>query len=883
MGKMLLCASLVLSLFSTRSVSAQVTAPAIQWDKTLGGANYEGFSTVAHTSDGGSIVASYSASETISGNKTENNVGFGDIWVVKLDASGVIQWQNALGGYYDETAKTIKQTADGGYIIGGSSESPISGDKTDNNRGEGDYWVVKLDANGTVQWDKTFGGSRNDLLQDVAQTADGGFIVGGYSNSLISGEKSVNSNVDDFWVLKLNAAGTIEWEKTLGMAGTDNLTSVCQTADGGYILGGFTYVPMGNVADPITRYGDNDYYIMKLDALGTKLWQKTYGGSGSDLLQTVQQTPDGGYILGGFSNSTLSGVKTEGRLGTDGDFWVIKTDAVGTIQWQNTIGGNSLDFLTTLVQTTDGGYALGGYSTSTPSFDKSSANKGGKDYWLVKVDALGALEWEKSFGTSGVDYMDEMDILADGTLILTGVSTANIGGDKTENAYGEEDLWVVKLGLPQPSLTPSVSDKFLCLNALVSPLTAVGQNLLWYTTPTGGVGSTIAPTPSTATVGITSYYVSQTVNNVESQRVEIKVTVYALPTAAIIANSSTCQGVSVALRATGGVSYVWGQNGSTSANIYSTPSVTTTYSMTATDVNGCKATATHTITVIPMPNVAVLGLASICRNSATTLTATGGNSYRWNNSATTASITVAPTVTTSYFVTVTQGSCTKVLMKTLTVNVPPTVTITNLNTQYAQNAAAVTMTGSPINGVFRVDNVITSVFNPANLSIGNHTVTYTVTQGACTVVSTKMVGIVAPILNLQSNNTGSNVNPTFGNNRNKLEAYNAQNIEGANFSNEENMMNSDAKTLKINKLSNIQLSPNPATSYVDVNLESYVGESATLLIYNYLGQIMVTQKLNEVPNATQRIDVSKFQAGNYVLRVSSSQKDDRIIKFVVSQ
>jgi PKD repeat protein len=219
--------------------------------------------------------------------------------------NSIIEWQNTLGGSSIDKLQSIKQTADGGYILGGYSESGISGDKTEVCQGSYDYWVVKLAAIGTIEWQNTIGGNDYDYLQSIQQTADGGYILGGYSYSGISGDKTeANQGGFDYWVVKLSATGTIEWQNTIG-------------------------------------------------------------GSNDDYLQSIQQIANGGYILGGYSSSGISGDKTEAIQGNFlFDYWVIKLSATGTIQWQNTIGGSIEDYLLSIQQTTDGGYILGGYSRS---------------------------------------------------------------------------------------------------------------------------------------------------------------------------------------------------------------------------------------------------------------------------------------------------------------------------------------------------------------------------------------------------------------------------------------------------------------------------------------------------------------------------------------
>src|SRR5688572_14626411 len=240
----------------------------------------------------------------------------------------------------------------------------------------------------TKQWDKTIGGSHIDEFSSLQQTSDGGYILGGYSNSGISGDKSqANQGLNDFWALKLDASGNKLWDKTIGGNHEDYLSSLQQTSDGGYILGGGSSSGISGDKSQVNK-GVTDLWIIKLDATGNKLWDKTYGGSGGDYLSSLHQTSDGGYILGGGSISGISGDKSQANKG-NWDYWIVKLDVAGNKLWDKTIGGNSEDHLLSLQQTSDGGYILGGWSTSGINGDKSQSGNGGADYWVVKIDAAG--------------------------------------------------------------------------------------------------------------------------------------------------------------------------------------------------------------------------------------------------------------------------------------------------------------------------------------------------------------------------------------------------------------------------------------------------------------------------------------------------------------
>jgi hypothetical protein len=442
--KTTLIAPLICYSFETIS---QVVPPK-QWDKRFGGdQGGESINSLQQTTDGGYILGGNSSSG-ISGDKTETSRGNDDFWVVKINNSGTKEWDKRFGGGGTDVINSLQQTADGGYILGGNSNSGAGGDKTEASRGNYDYWIVKIDENGTKQWDKRYGGSLADNLNALQQTADGGYILGGRSASGISGDKSeASQGSDDFWVVKIDENGLIKWDKTFGGGSNDQIHSLQQTADGGYILGGYSNSGISGDKTEANQ-GFFDYWVIKIDENGVKQWDKTFGGSQNDLLFSLQQTIDGGYILGGYSASGISGDKTEASQGGD-DFWVVKIDENGVKVWDKTFGGNDVERLFSLQQTTDGGYILGGESLSGISGDKTETSRGNFDFWVVKINVAGTKEWDKTFGGNENERLYSLQQTADGAgYILGGRSLSGISGDKTEASRGGFDFWVVRIGFP---------------------------------------------------------------------------------------------------------------------------------------------------------------------------------------------------------------------------------------------------------------------------------------------------------------------------------------------------------------------------------------------------------------------------------------------------
>ncbi|WP_191907008.1 T9SS type A sorting domain-containing protein [Adhaeribacter soli] len=358
------------------------------------------------------------------------------------------QWDKTFGGSNEDAISSIKQTSDGGYIMGGNSQSGQNGSKSEPSRGISDFWVVKTDGNGNKIWDKTFGGSEPDGLSALHQTSDGGYILGGWSRSGQSGDKTQplqmnQSPYEDFWIVKIDASGNKVWDKSFGGVEPDWINDLQVTSDGGFIFGGSS--GSGQTGDKSQiNVGSNDIWIVKTDALGNKAWDKTFGGTDSEVLTSIKQTPDGGYVLGGPSRSGQTGDKSQpGNGGTD--YWIIKIDAQGNKQWDKTFGGADNDELAKIELTNDGGYILGGNSQSGQSGDKSEPGRGMNDYWVIKLDGSGNKVWDKTFGGNSADILTDLDITLDGGYFIGGISYSGISGDKSQNLQGTTDGWFLKL------------------------------------------------------------------------------------------------------------------------------------------------------------------------------------------------------------------------------------------------------------------------------------------------------------------------------------------------------------------------------------------------------------------------------------------------------
>lgn len=394
--------------------SALASAPSIQWQKTFGGSSYDGAYSVQQTIDGGYIITGYTSS-----------FGPGDpnVYLIKTDHNGGIHWQKNFGGSNRDEGLSVRQTSDGGYVIAGETRSYGAG--------SADVYLIKTDPNGNDVWQKTFGGSELDSAYSVQQTTDGGYIIAGYTHYTGTGDMDVyliktDPNGDMLWqktfggidwgysdsvqqtsdggyiiaamidsfgiaypdvhLIKTHPDGNLNWQKTFGGIVFDAGHSVQQTFDGGYIIAGST---------SSFGAGSYDVYLIKTDPNGNKKWQKTFGGSDIDIAYSVQQTSDGGYIIAGLAGAiSINPVR-------GGDFYLIKTDPNANIQWEMTFGGSSNDSGRSVQQTSDGGYIIAGST--------SSYGAGGSDVYLIKLSC--ERTWPGDINCNGTVNFEDLKVL----------------------------------------------------------------------------------------------------------------------------------------------------------------------------------------------------------------------------------------------------------------------------------------------------------------------------------------------------------------------------------------------------------------------------------------------------------------------------------------
>jgi hypothetical protein len=416
--------SLVLVL-SIICITANASHGASYWAKTYG---MSGAADVANsiqqTSDGGYIV----------GWRTDFYVACHDALILKLDSSGEVTWQKTYGGDGCDETYAIQETFNGGYIAAGRTSS--FGDFYS------DIWVLKLDTNGDVVWQKTYGGSYQDIAYSIQQTDDDGDSVKDDGYIVAGNTSSFGAGGGDVWVLKIDNNGEVTWQKTYGGSGSDRADSIQQTTDGGYIVAGATY--------SFGVYGDWDIWILKLNSSGDVIWEKTYDESAGDGAYSIQQTSDGGYIVAGDTTPIPVNLQLY-------DVWVLKLDSSGDISWQKKYGGSDWDAAKSIQQTSDGGYIMAGWTRSFGS--------GNADSWILKLDTNGDISWQKTYGGNDWDVTFSIQQVLDGGYIMAGNTVSFVPG--------ENEIWVLKLSsigeIPDCNIMSNS-------NASTSDTTVTGQN-----------------------------------------------------------------------------------------------------------------------------------------------------------------------------------------------------------------------------------------------------------------------------------------------------------------------------------------------------------------------------------------------------------------------
>lgn len=352
-----------------------------------------GTSNILKTNDGGFILAGNSFSNDGNATGHHGTTSRNDFWVVKLDSLRNIQWERSLGGTNEDQANKIIQTSDSGFILIGFSDS-FDGDIT-SFHGSRDIWVVKLDFSGNIQWQKNYGGTYSEVGTDIIEIT-GGFIFCGTTGSNDGDVTNLHGNppTSDFWVVKISIQGGILWQKTFGGSNLDYASSITKAANNTYIIGGTSNSNNGDVTG---NHGNYDYWIIKIDSIGNLLWQKSFGGSSGEQLNAICNSLDGNHLISGYSAS-LNGDITGHHGNTANDYWVVKFNSSGNLIWQKSLGGTDDDVAYGLSSTNDNGTLVIGGSRSIDGnvYDHIDAGFPSENFWITKLDSAGNIDWSKS-------------------------------------------------------------------------------------------------------------------------------------------------------------------------------------------------------------------------------------------------------------------------------------------------------------------------------------------------------------------------------------------------------------------------------------------------------------------------------------------------------
>jgi hypothetical protein len=437
--------------------------PEIAWQAPLGGSDWDQSFDIAPINSGGYWVVGFSESND---GDVSGNHGAADGWLARLDTNGTLSWQVCLGGSAGEQLHAVASTQDGGAVLVGYSHS--SDGDLPMNLGQQDVWIVKVDASGTIAWQAVLGGSFSDEAQDVALTDDGGYIIAGYTKSSdgdVQGFHTSAPLASDAWLVKLDASGNLVWQRALGGSGDDRAWAVQQTSDGGYIVGGDSFSNDGDISG---NHGSMDAWVVKLTGAGVIEWQRALGGTGFDQAFDLQQLPNGEYLLAGSSNSSNGDISVN-HGGTD--FWLMRVDANGDMVWESTYGGTGNDSARGIEGASDGSVIVCGVSLSADG--DLEANNGLMDCWVLKVDSLGGVLWQRNLGGSDLDIAQDVLSKNEGGVLVVGWTYSDdIDVFGHHGTAGIADCWVVELGSTTGEVEVSNPQQG---NFSVGPIPAVNQ------------------------------------------------------------------------------------------------------------------------------------------------------------------------------------------------------------------------------------------------------------------------------------------------------------------------------------------------------------------------------------------------------------------------
>ena len=444
------------SFLINASLHAQ-PAPQIQWQRTFGGSLSDAAYSITQTPDNGYIFVGFSNSNDGDFKDHHGTTATRDCIAGKLDSNGTLEWLHSLGGTGNDLSVCVSLATGGGYFIGATSNSN-DGDVSGHHGSAttSDCWIIKLDEKGNKLWQRSFGGSLDDGVARIIPTSDNGFLFAARSNSNdgdVTGHHGSVSN-SDIWIVRIDSLGKILWQKSYGGSGTDAPFGLSRTDDNDYVIAGYSNSNDGDVSG---NHGGYDIWVLKINDTGKVIWENSFGSPKDDDMNSITLASDGGYIFGG-STYYSGGDVTAPHNGhhDEYDIWVVKLSRQGKIVWQRSLGGTGRDYEQDVAATSDGGCFVSGYSTSN-DLDVSGHHGDTTNYdgWIAKLDSTGKLLWQKSIGGTKMDGASGIAITHDGGCAIA-CNSYSSDGDLNMN-HGGEDCWIVKL-LPSESKDEVTND-----------------------------------------------------------------------------------------------------------------------------------------------------------------------------------------------------------------------------------------------------------------------------------------------------------------------------------------------------------------------------------------------------------------------------------------
>jgi hypothetical protein len=676
-------------ILSTVLGFSQVTIDA---ESVLGGSENDVAFDLISTTDGGYLLANYTRSAD---NDVSENNGLNDFWIVKTDVNGVIEWETSLGGSLDDLARAAVEV-DGNYYVAGFSASS-DGDVGGNYGGQ-DGWLVKLDASGNLVWEQNYGGEAADIILDLLATSDGGLLMIGYTQST-TGDLSGSNGLNDLWTLKLSIDGAIEWSENFG--GTaDEFGSAAVEIPGGYIVASTTFSNdidvSGNHADTTVT---SDFWITRIDDAGALVWQACYGGVWNDNAEDITITADNTVMIAGASKSNDGDVGGHYGESNKWDTWLVEADASGVLLQEKNYGGTRNEYPGAIKMDDDGYIVTGTSESGDNDVTVHYGAAGTTDIWLFKTDASLNLQWQKSLGGTQTDYSEAIIAEGDTTYTLLGYTKSSDTDISFHyGASGNNDVWFVKI-IPGEGDTVIVDDS--CdVEITVQPVdistcpdtdvtfTVGGTDSVtsytWVFVLSGATFTTTEPELNFAGVGATfttEYYViaTGTCGSDTSDFATFTVGSLDAPSVSPVLPTSLCGVASVEMSTPeiAGYSYQWYYNGTLipgATEFTYDGTLPGLYYVVVDNGSGCTGTSANVELTSEGGDalITLSGPANICTSGSVTLSTTtgAGYTYQWyKDGAPIAGATASSYTATSigaYYVIVDAGECTNT---SLTINV----------------------------------------------------------------------------------------------------------------------------------------------------------------------------------------------------------------------